>query len=147
MKTYKGGLKLFQEMSNIFLATLREDGTPDVRAISVVKSDGYRTIWMISGAHEKKARELTRDPRSMVYATTMDDDEAYAEARLWGTTELLSDRETIDAVWNDIYLRYFPGGKDDPGLRIYKFSATSGTVSVMGAQGPEVLDIPQEALR
>lgn len=146
MSTIEMGKKLLAEMANICLVTLREDGTPNMRTISAVKSDGYKTVWMLSGPQDRKAREIAHDPRCMIYATTLDDDAAYAEIRLWGTVEILSDPEAIDFVWNDLYDRYFPGGKNDPDVRVYKFTTTSGTVAAMGASGPETHDIPASLL-
>ena len=118
--------KLFGTMGTFFLATMREDGTPDVRAISAVKADGLRTIWMISGGDCVKAGELAANPRCMIYATTMDDDADYAEVRLWGRCEILSDAATIDSVWLDGYAAYFPAGKNDPNVRIFRFTTENG---------------------
>ena len=118
--------KLFDTMGAFFLATLRKDGTPDVRAISAVKADGLRTIWMISGDGTNKATEVAANPRCMIYATTMDDDADYAEVRLWGRCDILRDAATIDSIWLDVYDAYFPAGKNDPNVRVFRFTTESG---------------------
>ena len=131
--------KLLEKMGNIFLITFKEDGMPDARAVSAVKADGFKTIRMLSHASAVKTKEIERDPRCMIYATAMDDDADYAELRLWGRTEILSGREEIDAVWNDAYAAYFPRGKDDPEVRVLKFTTESGQLGTL--EGPVALEL------
>lgn len=126
--------KLLGTMGTFFLATLREDGMPDVRAISAVKADGFKRIWMISGEDSSKAGELAVDPRCMIYATTMDDDADYAEVRLWGRCEILADETTIDSVWHDAYEAYFPQGKRDPKVRVIRFTTDSGYITTQAGR-------------
>ena len=126
--------KLLGTMGTFFLATLRGDGTPDVRAISAVKAEGLKRIWMISGDDNSKAGELAADPRCMIYATTMDDDADYAEVRLWGRCEILSDEATINSVWHDAYEAYFPQGKRDPKVRVFLFTTDSGYVTTQAGR-------------
>jgi general stress protein 26 len=129
--------KLLADMSTVFLATLREDGTPDVRAISVVRSDGFKTIWMISGALDKKTRELESDPRCMIYAATLGGGcDEHAELRLWGIATVMNDPATVESVWNDVYDDFFSeGGKQDPTVRILKFTASSGEYTTQHGSG------------
>ena len=75
----------------------------------------------------------------MIYATDLEDTEAYLELRLRGTVEILEDAESRAAAWQDDYLCYFPGGKDDPNLRVLKFTAKSG--SVQTAEGKEHFEL------
>lgn len=120
--------KLLGEMCTIYLATLKDDGLPDVRAISATKSEGLETIWMISGQEERKSKELTKNPNCMVYTTAMQDDEHYVELRLWGTAELLTDTASRQTAWHEAYNDYF---KDinDPTIQVIKFTAKTGTIT------------------
>jgi general stress protein 26 len=127
------------KMSTIYLATLREDGLPHVRAISVMKSEGLSTIWMITSASDDKAKELELEPRCMIYATTIGDEPDYAELRLWGIVEISADRETIDSLWVDVYDGYFAdGGRNDPSILALKFMSNSGVLTTQ--RGRETLD-------
>lgn len=125
--------KLLSGMSTIFLATNGEEGYPDVRALSALKSEGLKTVWMLTGEveGEHKVAELRRNPKCMIYSTAMEDDQDYIELRLFGTVEILTDEASRSAVWRDDYLRYFPEGKDSPLIRILKFTASSGQIQTI----------------
>ena len=124
--------KLLGDMNTIYLATNGESGYPDVRAVSVTKSDGLAAVWMLTGVLEEgmesKLAEVAKNPKCMIYTTAMEDDENYVELRLCGTAEILQDSESRDAVWHDVYYRYFPKGKDDPNLRVLKFTTSSARI-------------------
>jgi general stress protein 26 len=123
----------------VYLATLREDGLPHVRAISVMKSEGLRTVWMITNSSDDKVRELEHDPRCMIYATTVGDDPDFAELRLWGKIEISDDTNAINDIWDDIYDSFFQdGGRNDPSVRVLKFEASSGVVTTQF--GREIID-------
>lgn len=128
---------LLAEMNTVFLATLREDGPPNVRALSALRSEGLRTIWMISGSMDKKTRELENDPRCMIYAATLDGESyRYAELRLWGTIEIIDDTAAIESIWNEVYDGFFSeGGRYDPTVRILKFTASSGEYMTQDGAG------------
>lgn len=120
--------RLLNPMSAVYLATTRDDGRPDVRAMAPIKAEGCKVVWFLTGVNSDKYQELTKNPNCTVYATHLEDDANYLELRLWGRVELLNDANSRSTIWNDNYLCYFPGGKDDPALRVLKFTADSGTV-------------------
>ena len=128
MESKERAAKLLGEMCTIYLATLRKDGLPDVRAISATKAEGLKTIWMISGQEEKKSKELAKNPNCTIYTTAMQDDEHYVELRLWGTAELLTDTVSRQTAWHDAYYDYF---KDinDPIIQVIKFTTKTGTIT------------------
>ncbi len=114
----------------IILVTNSDDG-PDARAISAVKHDGIKTVWMVTGKSSDKFRELSKDPHCLIYATDSDDTGDYLELRLRGTIELLDDAESRATVWRDEYACYFPAGKDDPNLCVLKFTTDSVTMQTI----------------
>ena len=126
MSKIEDATRLLAPGGTTFLVTNGDDARPDVRAMSPVKCDGLKTIWMLTGKCSAKYRELSRDPRCLLYATDFQDTEEYLEIRLWGTVELLDDAASRAAAWQDEYACYFPGGKDDPNLCVLKFVADSG---------------------
>ena len=125
--------------STIFLAVNGDGGFPDVRAMAPTRFEGVGTLWMLTGVDSDKCAELSKDPRCMIYATDLEDTEVYLELRLRGTVEILEDAESRAAAWQDDYLCYFPGGKDDLNLRVLKFTAKSG--SVQTAEGKEHFEL------
>lgn len=127
MNTKEDAKRLLEPGSTVFLVT-DGDGQPDARAMATTKCEGLETVWMLTGKCSDKYRELSRNPRCLLYATDFDDTEKYMELRLWGGMELLDDAASRAHAWRDDYLSYFPGGKDDPNLCVLKFTAVSGTL-------------------
>lgn len=117
--------QLLGRMHDFYLATLREDGMPDIRLLSAAKADGFKTIWTITHAQYRKIEELKHDKRCAVYVTSAPGEE-FAELRLWGECEISTDRSLIDGIWFDGYIKRFPRGKDDPNVRVLIFHAKSG---------------------
>lgn len=119
-------LRLLKPEKAVFLITVEDDGRPDARAMAVVKTEGLKTIWMITGKQSDKYRQLSRNSGCMLYATDMEDDQNYLELRMWGKIELLDDPESRQKAWLDAYLHYFPGGQNDPDMIVLRFTADSG---------------------
>lgn len=120
--------------STTFLVTAGDNGRPDVRAMSLVESEGLKTIWMLTGKCSDKYRELSGNPQCLVYATELEDTENYLELRLWGSIELLDDAASRARAWRDDYQCYFPAGKDDSNLCVLKFTAASGALQTRAAK-------------
>lgn len=128
MSAKEDAKRLLEPGSTVFLVTIGEDGQPDARTMSTTRCDGLKTVWLLTGKGSDKYRELSRNPRCMLYATDPDDTEDYLELRLWGGMELLDDAESRAQTWRDDYQSYFPDGKDDPNLGVLKFTAVSGAL-------------------
>lgn len=134
-ESIKQAERLVAQMCPVYLATNGDGGFPNVRAMSPTRSDGLATLWFLTGADNDKYGELSKDSRCMVYATDPEDTDAYLELRLRGTMEILKDAESRAFAWTtDEYLHYFPGGKDDPNLRVLKFTAKSGSVQTIDSK-------------
>jgi general stress protein 26 len=127
-------LKLLAYPKPVFLVTLGEDGRPDMRAISAVKVDSLKSIWMLTGKNSDKYKELVKNPECMLYATELEDCAGYMELRLWGRVEILDDAASRAAVWRDDYLHYFPGWQDDPSICVLKFTANSGVLQTQAGK-------------
>lgn len=128
MSTHDNARRLLEPGKTVFLTTIGDDGLPDVRAMATTRCDEIKTIWMLTGKCSDKYRELSKNPRCLVYATDLEDTESYLEIRLWGEMALLDDKASRALAWQDDYLCYFPGGKDDSNLCVLKFTAASGVV-------------------
>lgn len=120
------------------MATYGENNYPNIRAMEATQSEGLRVLWFITGANADKTKELQKNPKCTVYSTTMEDNQNYVEIRLYGSVEILNDSASRAANWKEGYKAYFPGGKDDPSLRVLKFTTHSGTLQT--AEGIEKLD-------
>ncbi len=65
---------LLEAEKTVFLVSAGEDGQPNVRAMSIVKSD-FQSIWMLTDKSSDKHRELAKRPKCMLYATELTDGE------------------------------------------------------------------------
>jgi len=125
--------RLLAQDKAIFLVTVGKDGRPDARAMAAVKTEGLKTIWMMTGKCSQKYQELLKNQECLIYATDLEDTESYLELRLWGRIELLDDADTKAHVWHADYAHYFPGGQADPNLIVLKFTADSGRIQTREA--------------
>lgn len=128
MSRQDDAIKLLGPEKAAFLITIDAEGRPDARAMAVTASEGLKTIWMMTCKQSDKYRQLSGNPKCMIYATEMEDDVNYLELRLWGRVELPDDAETKKRLWRDDYLPYFPGGQDDPNLGLLKFTTEAGSL-------------------
>ena len=134
MSAKEDAKRLLEPGSTVFLVTVGDDGQPDARAMSTAKCESLNTVWMLTGKCSDKFRELSRNPRCLLYATDLDDTKSYLELRMWGEMELLDDDASRAQTWVEDYRCYFPGGKDDPNLCVLKFTATSGTLQTISSK-------------
>lgn len=85
-----------------------------------VEFDG--DLWFATAADSPKVAEIALNPRvNVAYASTSGN--TYVSVS--GTARLVNDRAKIDALWSPAMGRFFPGGKDDPNLRLIHVSAES----------------------
>lgn len=134
MDKMKEAQELLQSMKPIVLATTGEGGRPDARMITAVRSEGLKTVWMLTGKCCEKHRELSENPNCMIYAANQGDTEDYLEIRLWGGVEILDDPASRALTWRDEYAFFFPEGRDDPNLAVLKFTAASGILQTIDDQ-------------
>ncbi len=125
--------RLLEPEKTVFLASIDENGRPNVRAMSVVKSD-IPTVWMLTDKSSDKSRELAKRPKCMLYAAELEDMANYIELRFWGKVDILDDPASRAIAWRDEHLEHFPGGRDDPNLRVLKFTAESGLLQSMAGR-------------
>ena len=125
--------RFLEPEKTVFLVTTGEDGQPNLRAMTTVRSD-HQSVWMLTDKSSDKHRELAKRPKCMLYATELEDMANYLELRLWGNMELLDDPASRALAWRDEHLEHFPGGKDDPNLCVLKFTAESGVLQTMAGK-------------
>lgn len=101
-------------------------GHPNVRAMVPAKVDGLQTIWFSTDLESSKIMELVKDNKATLYAYAP---RTMAECRLWGTVSILDDPASRKLIWHDEFKKYFPGGADDPRLRVLRFDISNGTYS------------------
>lgn len=120
--------ELMAKSEVITLASINEEGFPRICAMSNIKSDGIKTIWMATGTHCKKTDHFTNNPKASVCCHSEKD-----SLTLLGNVSVISDTDVKHSLWHDCFIEHFPEGKDDPEYCVLKFEAKEATIYVGGA--------------
>lgn len=115
--------KLLDATKIVFLATNGSHGHPNVRAMMPVKCEGVEKLWFCCDLESSKIIELVKSDKAVVYGYAP---RTLAEFRLWGSVEILEDTASRKLVWNDELKKHFPGGVNDPTMRVLRFDVISG---------------------
>lgn len=114
------------------LATIADDGFPDLRALALGASDNLQTIWFSTSLASKKVAQLRANPYAAVYGA---DHDGFSELRLFGTVEILTDTESKKKVWKDDYVQYWPEGIESSDMAVLKFTTHRGEFSSAAEHG------------
>ena len=115
--------KLMSNVSTVFLATNGSHGHPNVRAMMPVRVDETNAVWFTTTLESSKLIELVKNDKAAVYGYSPN---TMAEFRLWGNVTILDDPESRKHIWADELKKYYPGGVDDPSMRVLRFDVVSG---------------------
>jgi general stress protein 26 len=126
--------KILSGVKTVYLATNGSHGHPNLRAMTIARVSGVKTIWFAAAAGSSKFAELERDGKAVVYAS---DSRKTAECRLWGYVEIFDDPESKKIVWRDELEKFlFVEGIESPDVRALRFTVTSGIYrNKTGAEG------------
>lgn len=79
-------------------------------------------LWFVITADSPKVAEIALDPRvNVAYASPSKN--TYVSVA--GRARIVDDRAKIEALWSPAMKLFFPGGKDDPNLRLIQVRADS----------------------
>ncbi len=113
----------------MMLATNGPDGTPKIKAIVKMRSDGLQRFYFCSNTSTKRTEEIRKDNRGCLYAYEYAPDADPVVCRgvmLSGTVELSWDDELRKSLWQDFMTMYYPQGPLDPDFVVVQFNAASG---------------------
>ena len=99
------------------LATI-DGGTPRVRPVSPVRTDGF-TVYVANLRSYHKTAEIAANPNvELCYL-----DDGHNQVRLTGRAEVLTDPALLEAIWNsNPLLRHYLGSPDNPQLIVYRIT-------------------------
>jgi general stress protein 26 len=120
-----------------YLASIDGD-QPRLRPVSPVRSDGF-VVYVANLSHYSKTAEIAANPRvELCYM-----DRGHDQLRITGVAEIVSDRDLLEAIWQDNpLLRQYLGSIDNPDLIVYCIQPTQ--VRFMREWALEYLDVPIE---
>jgi Pyridoxamine 5'-phosphate oxidase len=92
----------------LMLATLRRDGFPRISPVEPLVVDGKLKLhddrlWVGMMPGSTKSRDLRRDGRFGLHSATADKNVSDGDVKMWGTAELVSDRDTLVRLSDDIF--------------------------------------------
>lgn len=111
--------ELLKKFDTAMLVTRTAGGELRARPLSFAGEEGGR-LHFSTAAESPKVAELHDDPR---VAVTMQDGARYIS--ISGTAEVSGDPGLIARLWREPWRVWFPGGKDDPSLRIVTVTPTA----------------------
>jgi general stress protein 26 len=113
--------------------TRASDGTLRSRPMSTQKVPFDGTLWFFTGASTDKVHEVEGEHQvNVAYANP----KSQEYVSLSGTARIVDDRARARELWNPAYKAWFPGGVDDPDLRLIRVDVT----------GAEYWDSPSTAV-
>lgn len=113
---------LIKDVEIAMLTTTQADGKLVSRPLGTQQVEFDGDLWFATGADSEKVAEIKADPRVNV---------AYASASrntyvsVSGKASIVADKAKIEALWSPAMKIFFPGGKDDPNLRLIRVRAES----------------------
>lgn len=124
--------KLIDGFDTAMLVTRTADGSLRSRPLAIADDHQGDELFFSTGVETAKAHEIEADDNVNV---TMQDKARFVSVT--GKARLSQDRALIEKLWSEGWKVWFPGGKDDPSLRI--LIVTPSEASYWDASGIEGL--------
>lgn len=106
---------LIADIDIAMLVSVAADGSLVSRPLATLKADGDGRLWFFTSAASGKVDDIERHPEvNLAYA----DPGAQTYVSVTGRARVLQDRERAADLWFPQARAFFPGGPDDPDLRI-----------------------------
>lgn len=112
--------ELIRDVRIAMLTTTRPDGRLVSRPLGTQEVEFDGDLWFVTGADSAKVAEIAANAFVNVsYASPS----ANTFVSVSGRAEVLDDRAKVEQVWSPAMQLFFPGGKDDPNLRLVRVRA------------------------
>ncbi|AWH21048.1 pyridoxamine 5'-phosphate oxidase family protein [Stenotrophomonas sp. ZAC14D2_NAIMI4_6] len=114
--------ELIKDVEVAMFTTTGVDGRLYSRPLGTQQVDFDGDLWFATAADSPKVAEIALNPRvNVAYASTSKN--TYVSVS--GRARIVDDRARIEALWSPAMKLFFPGGKDDPNLRLIQVRAES----------------------
>lgn len=114
--------ELIRDVDIAMFTTVGMDGRLFSRPLGTQEVEFDGDLWFATGADSPKVAEISANPRvNVAYASPSGN--TYVSVS--GTARVVHDRAKIEQLWSPAMKVFFPGGKDDPNLRLIHVSAES----------------------
>lgn len=114
--------ELIKDVKVAMLTTVGPDGRLVSRPLGTQEVEFDGDLWFATAADSPKVAEIRANPQvNVAYASPSQN--TYVSVA--GRARIVDDRARIDALWSPSMSLFFPGGKDDPDLRLIHVAADS----------------------
>ncbi len=108
---------------NCFFCTNIKTGLPlSVRPMSVLEVDESGNLWFMSQNDSHKNAEIEADPFTHLF---FQENKNSGFLNIYGISEIVTDQEKINELWNPLLKVWFQEGKDDPKISLIKVEPTN----------------------
>lgn len=115
-------LELIKDIRVAMLVTYRPDGSPHARPMYTQKPlEGDDALWFMTDAASPKLEEIEQSHSVLL---TYADPKTNNYVVVQGRASVLHDPETAKKLWNIHAQGWYPGGPDDPSLRLIRIDPT-----------------------
>lgn len=119
----KNALELVEKSKTAILATVDENGYPNMRAMLNLEWDGLKTIWFSTNVSSVKIKQVSDNKKAGAYFF---DEKAFKGLRLIGDIEIIKDAEVKKKLWRPGFEMYYPQGVNDPDYCVLELKVKSG---------------------
>ncbi|HEY0335349.1 MAG TPA: pyridoxamine 5'-phosphate oxidase family protein [Stenotrophomonas sp.] len=114
--------ELIRDVEVAMFTTVSADGRLVSRPLGTQQVDFDGDLWFATAADSPKVQEIAVEPRvNVAYAAP--DRNTYVSVA--GRARIVDDRARVEAMWSPSMQLFFPGGQDDPNLRLIHVRAES----------------------
>ena len=113
---------LIKDVEIAMLTTTQADGRLVSRPLGTQQVEFDGDLWFATGADSEKVAEIKANPQvNVAYASSGRN--TYVSVS--GKASIVADKAKIAELWSPAMNIFFPGGKDDPNLRLIRVRAES----------------------
>lgn len=116
-------LALIEKSATAILATVDENGYPNMRAMLNLEWEGLETIWFSTNFPSEKVKQIIKNEKAGAYFF---DAVAVQGLRLTGDIKVLQDNEAREKLWRPGFERYYPQGVTDPDYCVLELKVKKG---------------------
>lgn len=113
-------LALVARARTVYVASVDEDGFPNVKAMLALQADGLFTHYFSTNQSSRRTRQFLANPKACAYFC---DERQFQGLMLVGAIEVKSDRAHKELLWREGFEMYYPDGIDTRDYCVYQFTA------------------------
>jgi len=102
-----------------------QEGHSQPMTAQLEEGGAHNPIWFFSADHVQLVRALSEPHPAAAQFVSKGHD---VFASIQGTLSIDNDRAVIDRLWNRFVAAWYPGGKEDPHLRLLRFDPTHAQI-------------------